>query len=137
MGPSKDWMDDFLKRHPEVVLGRPSGLDPKRAQAFNLTTVQHYFDLLDGFLKEHEIPWENIYNMDEKGIQLGGGRKGNRTKYLFSRQQRAKLRIQNANLELVTIIECICADGTSIMPGFVFAGTRMCPEWFETEENLL
>ncbi|KAJ4486602.1 hypothetical protein C8J55DRAFT_424560 [Lentinula edodes] len=31
--------------------------------------------LLSNYLKDNNIPWENVYNMDEKGVQLGGGRK--------------------------------------------------------------
>jgi hypothetical protein len=38
--------------------------------------VNAYFEQLQKVLDEHEIPWENLYNMDEIGIQLGGGRKG-------------------------------------------------------------
>ncbi|KAG2061174.1 hypothetical protein BDR06DRAFT_844379, partial [Suillus hirtellus] len=33
--PGKNWIQRFLKRHPVIKLGRPSGLDPKRAQCFN------------------------------------------------------------------------------------------------------
>ncbi|KAI0037645.1 hypothetical protein FA95DRAFT_1455540, partial [Auriscalpium vulgare] len=33
--PSKAWLKRFLARHPSLVLGRPRGIDPKRAQAFN------------------------------------------------------------------------------------------------------
>lgn len=69
--------------------------------------------------------------MDEKGIQLGGGRKCDNTKYFYSRSQKACVRVTDASLELVTVIECVCADGSSLKPGFVFAGTEFCPEWFE------
>jgi hypothetical protein len=127
--PSKGWVSRFLGRHHDLVLGRPSGLDPKRAQAFNFTTCDHHFKLLGAFLAEHNVPWENVYNMDEKGIQLGGGRKGNREKLFFSQDQKARLKIQSANLELVTVIECISADGSSTPPGFVFPGVDMFPEW--------
>ena len=68
--------------------------------------------------------------MDEKGIQLGGGRKGNRQKFFFSRHQKEKIRSQSANLELVTLIECINAMGKSMPPGFVFQGVEMREEWF-------
>jgi hypothetical protein len=34
-------------------------------------------------VEENKIPWRNIYNMD-KGIQMGGGRKGTHTKYFFA-----------------------------------------------------
>lgn len=128
--PSKSWIRRFLQRRVDLVLKRPTGLDPKRARAFNFTTVDHHFKLLRDFMVEHKIPWENIYNMDEKGIQLGGGRKGNRQKCFYSREQKERVKMQSAELELVTIIECICADGTSIPPGFVFQGVEMFGEWF-------
>ncbi|KAJ3561060.1 hypothetical protein NP233_g10428 [Leucocoprinus birnbaumii] len=120
--PSASWVSRFLKRHPELQVRKPSGLDPKRAQCFNPPDVNEYFQLLGKVLEEKNIPWENIYNMDEKGIQLGGGRKGSGMKYLFSRDERAKYVIRDGNLELVTIIESCCADGTAIKPGFVFSG---------------
>ncbi|EDR03047.1 uncharacterized protein LACBIDRAFT_307607 [Laccaria bicolor S238N-H82] len=49
------------------------GLDPKRAQAFNYTALNDHFVKLEKVIKDNDIPWENIYNMDKKGIQLGGG----------------------------------------------------------------
>lgn len=134
--PSREWIRTFLKRHPDLVLKRPTGLDPKRARAFNYTTVNHHFKLLDSFLKKHKIPWENVYNMDEKGIQLGGGRKNGGIKYFYSREQREKVKLSSDDLKLVTIIECVCADGTSIKPGFVFQGVAMCPEWFVEDGTL-
>ncbi|KAJ3849329.1 hypothetical protein EV368DRAFT_47508 [Lentinula lateritia] len=49
-----------------------SGLDPKWAQAFNYTTVHHHFNLLSNYSKDNDIPWENVYNMDEKGVVRPG-----------------------------------------------------------------
>ena len=135
-GPGKHWIAHFLSRHPEIKLGRPTGLDPKCATMFNVTTVMHHFTLLSNFIQENSIPWSNIYNMDEKGIQLGGGRKGDNMKFFFSRSQKAHVQVTNGNLELVTVIESICADGSSIQPGFVFSGTEFCLEWFH-EDNIL
>ncbi|PCH38501.1 hypothetical protein WOLCODRAFT_31715, partial [Wolfiporia cocos MD-104 SS10] len=42
-----------------------------------------------------------------------------------------KYKIHSPNLEHVTIIECVCADGESLKPGFVFSGKRFHKEWFE------
>jgi hypothetical protein len=129
--PSLGWIHRFIKRRPDIHLAKPTGLDPKRAQAFNPTTVKLHFQLLGECIWYNEIPFENIYNMDKKGIQLGGGRKGSQQKFFFSRQQKARHKIQSADLQLVTVIEVICADGTSdIKPGFVFSGTGMHDEWF-------
>jgi hypothetical protein len=38
--PGKCWIYAFLSCHPEIMLGKPSGLDPKRAQAFNKPTIK-------------------------------------------------------------------------------------------------
>lgn len=42
--PAKGWIERFLGRHPRCKLARPSGLDPKRARAFNFTNVNMHFE---------------------------------------------------------------------------------------------
>ncbi|KAF8805524.1 hypothetical protein BYT27DRAFT_7073734, partial [Phlegmacium glaucopus] len=46
-----------------------------------------------------------------------------------------KYKLQSDDLQLVTVIETICADGTAeIGPGFVFPGTTKHREWFEERD---
>jgi hypothetical protein len=135
--PSKNWIYLFLSRWPIIRLGRPSGLDPKRANAFNYPVVTHHFRLLSGVIEKWEIPCENIYNMDEKGCQRGGGRKSLSRKYFVPRNRRPQYKARSANLELVSVIECVCADGTALLPGFVFSGMEFCPEWFDVDDGIL
>ncbi|KAF8993039.1 hypothetical protein BDZ89DRAFT_911548, partial [Hymenopellis radicata] len=49
-------------------------LDKSRARALNPTVVKDFYQTLKQVLDEYDIPPENIYNMDEKGIQLGLGK---------------------------------------------------------------
>jgi hypothetical protein len=119
------------------VLSSASGLDPKCAKAFNCPVVNQYFDELTELVESLGIPIENIYNMDEKGCQRGGGKKSSRRECLYSRRQRAKYKHCSANLELITIIEAICADGTELKPGFVFPGTSFSPEWFDSHPDIM
>ncbi|KAF7334020.1 Tigger transposable element-derived protein 2 [Mycena venus] len=105
--PSRRWIYRFMRRHPDCTLGRPAKLDLKRARAFNFSTVQKHFALLQDTLDNgrNPIPASNIYNFDEIGIQIAP-----------------------AN---ITILETICFDGTAnVPPCFVFQGVNMCPEWF-------
>jgi DDE superfamily endonuclease/Tc5 transposase DNA-binding domain len=134
--PGRGWIPCFLRRHPDIVLGKPSGLDPKRAQAFNRTVVGNHFRLLKEVLDEKDIPLENRYNMDEKGCQRGGGRKTSAQKYFVPQNRRPRYRLRSGNLELVTIIECVSADGTALLPGFVFSGKEFCPEWFSVQPDI-
>ena len=84
--PSRKWLRGFLERHPDDVrLGKPSGIDPKRAQAFNEKTVETHFFTLRQVMETHGIPWEHVYNMDEKGVQRGGGRRLQNIKYFVPR----------------------------------------------------
>ena len=83
---------------------------------------------IQNLLKEYEL--RNIYNMDEKGIQRGGGRKVQNIKYFVPRGRRTNYKLRSANLELVTIIECVSADGGNILPGFIFAGKELDGDLF-------
>ncbi|KAJ7431088.1 hypothetical protein B0H11DRAFT_1762694, partial [Mycena galericulata] len=60
-------------------------LESCRARCLNRALVSEYFDILEELIKQYNIVPENIYNMDEKGIQLGVGA---RTMVLVDRDQR-------------------------------------------------
>ncbi|EGO28488.1 hypothetical protein SERLADRAFT_346477, partial [Serpula lacrymans var. lacrymans S7.9] len=130
--PSEKWIRRFLKRNEAQIAARwSSTLDPMRAQAFNFPVVQDFFRQFEAVIEEHDIPWENVYNMDEKGIQLGGGRKSNGRLFFFCRYDRQNYRIHGGNLELVTVIECVSAIGGNILPGFIFAGAIIDAESYK------
>ena len=133
----KNWVHRFLGRHQGLKLGRPSGLDPKRAQAFNKSIVKKHFEELLKVLYPGLNP-SNLYNMDEKGVQRGGGRRIRNQKFIISNGKVAQYRIQSANLELITIIECVAADGTSIKPGFVFPQKKSSLEvdWINVDPEI-
>jgi hypothetical protein len=133
----KHWLARFLKRHPEIRLARPTGLDPKQVQAFNYTTMSDHFNKLGVLINMYSLGWHNIYNMDEKGIQAGGGRNSLRKKLLFSRTQRIRQKLTSSDLELVTVAECVSADGYSMPPGFVFSGTQIYEDWCTVDPDIL
>jgi hypothetical protein len=72
--PGKQWCSYFLKCHSDrLTLAKATGLDPMRGKNFNKPTVKDYFDQLVGIKEKYgDIPALQIWNMDEKGIQLGG-----------------------------------------------------------------
>ncbi|KAI4519898.1 DDE-domain-containing protein, partial [Schizophyllum commune Loenen D] len=127
----RNWLPGFLRRNPEVLFRKASNLDPKRAQAFCQPIVHVHYLLLQEWMVLKGIPLENVYNMDEKGCQRGGGKKAALRKYLIPRGKKSQYRRSSENLELVTIIECVCADGSSIWPGFIFAGRKYNEDWFD------
>jgi hypothetical protein len=55
-------------------LAKATGLDPMHGKNFNKPTVNDYFNQMAGIKEKYgDILASQIWNMDEKGIQLGGG----------------------------------------------------------------
>lgn len=131
--PGKNWVDRFLKKHNHSLhSAKGHGLDPKRAKAFNPTTVADHFQQLQKSIDMFDIPPQNIYNWDEKGLQLGGGRKGLPCHYIFGRNQCDRYVARSDNLEIVSLLETVSADGYAMPPTFVIAKTAP-PEWWTVE----
>lgn len=123
---SESWVQRFRARHPELKARWASGLEKCRAQALNEATTTHYFEELDRLTKEYNIKPQHKYSVDEKGAQMG---KGERVRVLVDRDQKDVQTVEDGDRELVTIIECVCADGTAIRPGVVFKGMRRDLAW--------
>ena len=108
-------------------MGKPSGLDPKRTRCLNRATISlnvlllmhldDHFRQLGEVLDTKGIPWANVYNMDEKGCQREEGRRMRAIKYLIPYNRQPQYKLHRANLEMVTVIECVSADGESLPPG--------------------
>jgi hypothetical protein len=71
------------------------------------------------------IPPEHLWNFDEKGVQMGGGRKNTGRVFIYFRKYRNRYKISSDNLELVTIVECVNAAGQSMPPSFVLSDGPM------------
>lgn len=60
--------------------------------------------------------------MDEKGFAIG---KIGRSKRIFDKalykQKHTRQSLHNGNREWITVVACICADGTALPPGLIFA----------------
>ena len=67
-----------------------------------------------------------IIHMDDKGVQL---RVGGRVLTLVDWDQKSVKHVEGGNRELVTIIECVAAGGSSIQLSVVFKGVRCNLEW--------
>ena len=126
MEVGKNWVLRFRARNPDLKAKWTTSLEQCRAQALNEVAVDHYFQMLKDTIDEFNISPENIYNMDEKGIQLGAGK---RIMAIVDRDQKTVQHVEDGNRELVTIIECVCADGTAIRPSLVYKGAKRDLEW--------
>jgi Tc5 transposase DNA-binding domain len=120
------WVDCFLKRHLQVRKKWTQSLEACRAKQLNPMVVDEYFKELSSIITEFNIHCDNIYNMDEKGVQLGVGK---RIAAIADRSLATVNKVEEGNREMVTIIKTTCADGTSLKPSAIFQGTKMNLEW--------
>jgi hypothetical protein len=119
--PGSNWIHQFEKCHLEIHASRPGNLNPKHAQNFYPTNIHHFYNLLkDIYNTFPNFPPEHIWNMDEKGVQFGGGCKRSKKYYHLQSMKRSKFyRIRSDNLELMTVIECVSPSGLSVPPSFI------------------
>ena len=123
---SESWIRHFKSWHPELKVKWTSTLERCRAASLNPALVNEFYDLLEEMITKHNIPSENIYNMDEKGIQLGIGQK---VKAFVDCDQKDVYSIVDGNRELITVIETVSADGSCLQPSVIFQGKRRDLEW--------
>ena len=118
----KRWTERFMRRHPELVLAKPIKLDPSRTKNFNEAVTADFFEKYKKLDDQYGgIPPEHIYNYDEKGIQLGGGRKNSGCIYFYMHSQRSRYHISSDNLELVTVTEAVSAAGCAVPASFILS----------------
>jgi hypothetical protein len=81
----------------------------------------YYFDLLCKKTKHYHVEACYIYNVDEKGYMLGVV---GRSKRIFSKasyeDRRKRSTIQDGSREWITLLACICADGTYLEPSLIY-----------------
>jgi hypothetical protein len=119
--PGKNWSHRFVQRHSNVLGGGYcERLNRQRFKADYKAAYNDYFDLLKEKVEKHNIQPQNTYNMDEKGFLIGWSSKQYR---IFSKASKlTKTLLADGNREFITLLACICADGTPLPPGIIFAG---------------
>jgi hypothetical protein len=88
--------------------------------------VNAWFDALKDILTRMKIKENNIYNMDETGFSIGTMES---TKIIVDSTLRTHHQAHPGRQEWVSIVECICADGTAIEPLVIFKGHNVLQSW--------
>ena len=109
-------------------------MDSNRHNANSYAKYKLYFNLLQRKIAEYKVDAEHTYNMDEKGFMIGIT---TRTKHVFSRRMwekgEVKASLQDGNRAWVTLLACVCGDGTALPPGLLYesANNTLQSSWVE------
>jgi hypothetical protein len=100
-------------------------MDRVRHQADSEERYRQSFQLLAEKIEEYSIEPCHSYNMDEKGFLIGVL---GRTKRIFSKamwdSKEVRAALQDRNREWITLLACVCANGSALPPGLLFAATN-------------
>ena len=132
---SMSWVDRFVRKYPESLICRwTTGMDHNRHAADSRHKYELYFRLLSDKIDQYGILAGDTYNMDEKGFMIG---MISRSKRIFDRplwdSHTVRQVIQDGNRDWVSLIACICADGTCLDPALIYTSTvnNLRDTWLE------
>ncbi|KAF1924064.1 uncharacterized protein M421DRAFT_425080 [Didymella exigua CBS 183.55] len=119
---SESWVTRFINKYSIHLISQYStGMDANRHNADSYTKYKLYFNLLQRKIAEYKINTKHTYNIDEKGFMI---RVTLRTKHVFSRRmwekKEVKASLQDGNCAWLTLIACVCGDGSALPPGLIY-----------------
>jgi predicted hydrocarbon binding protein len=122
----KEWVQRFLRRHSELASVRPQSIDIVRIKDTSPERLKRWFDDLEKVLAEFNIKIENIYNMDESGFAIGEKEAG---RCIINANIRQQFQAKPGRQEWVSVVECICSDGTIVPPLVIFKAEKLSTQW--------
>ena len=124
--PGKDWARAFEKRHPELRSRRVRAIDWKRHENNIYDKITHWFEMIGKVLQDPTILPENVYNMDETRVLLSilGS-----VKVLIGKNDPRDYRSAGVKRTMVTAIECISANGRSLLPMIIWPASTHRANW--------
>ena len=122
----RKWFKLFMKRHQELSVRSPEPTSIQRAQGFNRSKVEHFFNVLKSTVCDENgsvvIPAENVYNADESGFSVCHKPK----KIIANRGKRGVGALTSAERGRdITVLCCMSAAGHFVPPFFLFPRANM------------
>ena len=117
LGPT--WIRGFPRRRPEFRTKFAVLRGYQRLHASHPTPICDYFNKLGAVLQKYNFQPYNMYNMDEKGFQLGVH---NRAKVVVRHRCRTPIEKMDGCCEWITVVEYTCADDSMLPPMVIYKG---------------
>jgi hypothetical protein len=125
----KNWVDNFVKRTPELRTRWSCPYDHRRAACEDPAAIQRWFDLVKSTKERWGIVDNDTYNFDETGFMMG--KILSQMVITGSEGYGKKKRIQPGNREWVNVIQGVGASGRRLPPFVAFAGKVLINVWFK------
>jgi hypothetical protein len=120
------WVPRFIQRHPHLTVAIGRRIESVRMDGATKPVLDAWFDAYRKLIQEYKITQENTYNMDESGFSIGTMES---TRIILDSTLRTKHQAHPGRQEWVSMVECICADGTILPPLGIFKGKTVVQNW--------
>lgn len=90
------------------------------------SVLEAWFDVYQSIVREFKILEKNIYNMDESGFSIGTMES---IWIIIDTTFCTKYQVYPGCQEWVSMVECICGDGTAITLFGIFKGKNVLKNW--------
>jgi hypothetical protein len=122
----RDWFDAFIARHTDLSFRSTEMLSYGRGVGLNRVIVQEFYDLLTKTVENQGIQPQNIYNMDETGLQLC-------TRSTNVVAEKGSKRVPQMSTgekgETVSVVACCSATGVFLPPLIILKGFAEKRNW--------
>jgi len=125
----KNWVDNLVKRTPELTTRWSRPYDRQRAACEDPTVIQPWFILVQRIKAKYGIIDEDTYNFDETGFLMG--KISSQLVVTGSEKPGKQKKLQPGDREWVTLIQGVGSTGQAIPPFLIFAGKVLISTWFE------
>jgi hypothetical protein len=122
----QDWVPRFVRRHPHLKIRQGRRIETQRMDGVTIPIVNSWFDAVKRVKEVYKIEEKDIYNMDETGFSIGTLES---TRIIVDSTLRTRHQAHPGRQEWVSIVECICTDGTAVEPLVIFKGQNVLQSW--------
>jgi DDE superfamily endonuclease len=123
------WPRRFLARSSCLKAVLSKTIDHTRSQACTRDNFQRWFDAFHTVIQQHQSTASDIYNIDETGFRMGDT---GRQYVIVDNKTTGSTWTSEEKGEALTVVECVCADGTLLPPFIIFKGKHIQSTWLSS-----
>jgi hypothetical protein len=124
----KNWVDNFIKRTPELRTRWSRPYDRQRAACEDPAVIRPWFSLVQSMKAKYGIVDKDTWNFDESGFMMG--KISSQLVITGSEKPGKQKTLQPGDREWVTLVQGVAATGRIIPPFLIFAGKVLISSWF-------
>jgi hypothetical protein len=124
----KNWVDNFIKRTPELRTRWTRPYDRQRAACEDPALIRPWFSLVQSMKAKYGIVDEDTWNFDESGFMMG--KISSQLVVTGSEKPGKQKKLQPGDREWVTLVQGVAATGRIIPPFLIFAGKVLISTWY-------